>query len=315
LLVDDADPDAGTASPFRRFAERIGHRIMGGPSGLTGTAVKKSVFEKVGGFRPLPEFEWLAFSKRVREDGGKVAPIPHEVMLAAKPGSRHLGALEDMGDELCGAWHFFRTGSLDPVRCRRGATAAILLGHDLFPSEVTEYLAGARSEAQDLITEQILAYPGVRSVHFLGGAASTAQARRVTGLTVHETPGGSPDQRFHDLLCELTHKGTEAIALVRTEILGADLAQFRWLTERPDQPGCAIIPGEGEAEWLALWLASPAFPLLKGWELSYGLPTLKFRMKDQGLEADMHPAIPALRADRDAREGYYAGLLQGARPA
>lgn len=310
LHCRETDAPSAWAAAVRGLAMKIGHQILGGPASLNGVAVKRETFDKVEGFREVPDFEWLAFANRLRQAGALVKPIRHEVLTTPVPGSRHVDAWQELKEDLLAAWNYRKTNSFDPKRCRRNTSAAILFGYDVFPSgDVNDYYNYAREKLTTLSLEMMQSYRGVDRMYFIGGTKSARLAGQPSGVEVVGKPGDPPEERLKGLLAELKKRDTEALLMVRG--LSGDLThrQLRTLCEGEAEAPCNILPEKDSGEWLALWLEKPALDALEGWKLSEGIAPLRDHLRASVVRSELEAPVRALRTDSDARAMYYAGVL------
>ena len=204
MRIKETDAPSAWAASLRSIANRIGHQIVGGPQSLNGVAVKRKSFENADGFRPVPDFAWLAFATRLRQSGAKVASIPHDLLVAPAPGARHVDAWFDLKEDLLAAWNFRKTENFDAVRCRRQTSAAILLGADLFPAESTgSYFDYAQQEVVHISLEMMQSYRGVDKIYYLGKEKSMRELGQPSGVEVVAKPRTDLQKRFSDLVSSL----------------------------------------------------------------------------------------------------------------
>ena len=308
----EADASSKSAAALRALANKLGKQLLGGPTSLSGLAVKRATFQNVHGFSPVPDFEWLAFAQRVRESGGKVVPIPHEIQQAPRPGSRQSDAWEELFDDLKAAWRYRNTESFDPVRCRRKTAAAVLLAHDLFPGEdtATEYFAYAREALLTYNLELLQSYRGVQRTVFMGGKDTTKALGQPSGVLVCPHIRTELSKRFEKILTQLETDGVDGVLLVRGVCKQLTHARLRELSELTREFPCNVLANEEGTEWLALWIDTPSLPLFHDWDLSPALDALQKRFYDREMKLEViETPARAFATDHDARAMYYAGLV------
>lgn len=306
----EADPASKLAAGLRKLALKAGQQLIGGPAGLSGLVVKRSTFNDVHGFIPVPDFEWLAFANRIKEAGGKVVPIPHDVQRAPLPGSRQADPWEDLLDDLRAAWRYRKTDSFDPVRCRRKSSAAILLGHDLFDEpEVDEYFAYAREALLTFNLERLQSYRGAHKVVYMGGNATTKFLDRPSGVQVCPHIRTALPKRFQNLFQQLETDGIDGLLLVRSTAKDITHARLKQISEQSGDAPCTLVPDAEGKEWLALWINGPAFDLFRNWDLDLSIAKLENAFFDAGLELNIVNPVARLKTNHDARAMYYAGLI------
>jgi GT2 family glycosyltransferase len=306
----EVDSTAPWAANLRALATKLGQQILGGPSSLNGVVVKRDTFEKAGGFRPVPDFEWLAFAGRLKEAGAVVKPIKHEVLAAPAPGSRQQNAWFELKEDLTAALNYRKNQSFDLKRCKRKASSAILFGYDAFPCpDVNEYVAYARQEVLKIALEKMQSYRGVEKIYFIGGTESTKLIGQPSGVEVIGKPRSTVQKRFAELLDKIRDAQTEGLLLVRGISTALTHANLRSLCEGPSEAPCVILPENGTSEWLGMWLEPPALDAITEWELSAEMESLTPVFKPKAIRKDVEGGLPSLRTDSDARALYYAGML------
>jgi len=311
MRIKETDATSPWAAALRSVANRIGHQILGGPQSLNGVAVKRKSFEKVEGFRPVPDFAWLAFATRLRQFEAKVASIAHDVLISPAPGSRHVDAWVELKEDLVAAWKYRKTENFDAVRCRRQTSAAVLLGADLFPADSAgEYFDYAQGEVVQLSLEMMQSYRGVDKLYYLGKEKSIRELGQPSGVEMVAKPRTALQKRFQDLVNGLLEEKREGLLLVRA--ISAELSHetLRALCEGPAENKCRILPEEGTGQWIALWVEAEAFQALADWELDPSIASLQAHLKPKIIRQDIETGIRALRTDSDARALYFSGVLQ-----
>lgn len=316
-------PDAGhcdlreTDAPFawaaavRTAAQKIGHRLLGGPAGLNGVAVKRETFNQVEGFSPVPDFEWLAFANRLHQAGAKIAPIRHQVLVAPAPGQEHADPWHDLKEDFLAAWNYRKTRKFDPVRCRRNTSAAVLIGHDVFPDgETDDYVLYAREQLLRLTLEKMQSYRGVDKIYFLGKEKSMKLIGQPSGVEVIPGPRTALQKRFKGLLDKLRKEGRhDGLLLVRGISNALSHQTLRNLAEGEGESPCMILPEVDSPEWIALWLESDALEAIDDWEFNPDYATLQAHFRPLTLRQEVEPGLRSLRTDSDARAMYYSGIL------
>ncbi|MEX2608122.1 MAG: glycosyltransferase [Kiritimatiellia bacterium] len=306
----EVDSTAPWAANLRALATRLGQQILGGPASLNGVAVKRKTFNQVEGFRPVPDFEWLAFASRLKGAGAVVKPVKHQVLVAPAPGSRQRNAWFDLKEDLLAAMRYRKTENFDLKRCKRKASAAILFGYDVFPaSKENDYMTYARQEVLKLTLEKMQSYRGVEKIYFIGGTESTKLIGQPSGVEVIGNPRGRVQKRYADLLEKIRTTKPEGLLLVRGISNALSHESLRNLCEGPSEAPCVILPETGTGEWLALWLEAPALDVISDWELSPEVESLTPVLKPKAIRKDVEAGLPSLRTDSDARALYYSGLL------
>lgn len=297
-------------SKARRLAHRLGHRLIGGPAGLSGLAVRRATFESIHGFTPVPDFEWLVFAKRIEETGGSLKPIPHGVQLAPRPGARQADAWDDLIDDLNAAWQFRKTESFDAVRCRRNACSVVLLGYDLVSHEpVSDYFGYAREKLSLLNVERVQAYRSAGARVFVGGASTTKQVGQPSGFRVDNHYRTDLGKRLRQLFEALQAHGSDTFLIVRDTCKELSHKTLRTLSETQDGFPCKVLPHPGGTEWMVLWLDARVLPLFLGLEGDYSLQALQKAFYDAEQKLDVLDPVPRLDTEHDARALYYSGLV------
>ncbi len=310
MRVKETDAPSPWAAALRSIATRIGHQILGGPQSLNGVAVKRSSFEKVEGFRPVPDFAWLAFATRLRESGAKVSSIAHDVLVSPAPGAQHVDAWLELKEDLLAAWNYRKTENFDAVRCRRQTSAAIVLGADLFPADSAgEYFDYAQQEVVKLTLEMMQSYRGVDKLYYLGKEKSIRDLGQPSGVEMVAKPRTALQKRFEELVSHLHTEKREGLLLVRAISPALTHETLRALCEGPAENTCRILPEEETGQWVALWVEAEAFEALKTWELDPSIASLQAHLKTKIIRQDIENGIRALRTDSDARALYFSGVL------
>ncbi len=307
----EEDPAFPWAANLRSILLSLGQSGLGGPTVLSGAAVRRALFLEIDGFRPVADFIWLAFLQRLRQAGAKIRSLPQDVVLTPRPGAQHADAFHELLDDLRAAWHFRKTDAIDTVRLRRKATALILFGHDAFaPGEaVSDYVAYAQREQFRINLEIAQSYPCAQKIYFIGGPESTALAGQPSGVEVVGDSSESAAQRFTQLREKLAAEGIEALLLIRGISNALTHAQLRKLAEGPKENPCALIPASDSGEWLALWFDAKVFPFLNTWQASASAEAIQTHLRQQVVRTQVEAALPVLRNESDARALYYAGIL------
>ncbi len=305
--TDVSSPLIGRA---RRLAHKLGHRLIGGPAGLTGLAVRRSTFDSIHGFTPVPDFEWLVFANRVEETGGSLKPIPHGVQLAPRPGARQADAWDDLMDDLKAAWQYRKTESFDAVRCRRNACAVVLLGYDLVENTpVSDYFGYAREQLMLCNVERIQSYRSAGSRVFLGGQSSTRQVGLPSGFQVDNHYRTELSKRMAQLFEELQIQGSDTFLIVRDSARDLSHKTLRTLSETNDGFPCKVLPNAAGNEWMVLWLDAKVLPVFLALEGDFSLQTLQKAFYDAQEKFDVLEPVPQLETEHDARALYYSGLV------
>ncbi|WFB35419.1 glycosyltransferase [Kiritimatiellota bacterium B12222] len=310
LNCREVDGSAKWASSLRALGMKAGHQVLGGPASLNGVAVSKAAFDKVEGFRPVPDFEWLAFSAHLKASGAKVKLIKHEVLVAPPAGSRQVNAWHELKEDLVSAWKYRKSENFDPKRTKRKASNAIIFGYDAFETEKEhEYLHYARQELLKITLEVMQSYRGVEKIYFIGGTESCKVIGQPSGVEVYGSSRTGADKRFTELLEKLKNEGQEGLLLVRGDGMNLSHDDLRQVSEGPGEEPCIVLPEQERDAWVALWLEQPALDAIADWTLSAETSNLKAHLKSKIIRLDEEKPVKALRNDSDARGLYYAGVL------
>lgn len=312
LLCKEVDSPSAWSSALRSLLWRIGYQITGGPSGLNGVVVKKEIFDKVEGFRPVPDFEWLAFSTRLKDFGARVKVLKHEILLTPKPGSGHADAFQELKEDLLSSITYRKKQTFNEDRSRRQNSTAILIGYDFFekPDEA-DYVAKARQELLGISLETLQSFRGVGKLMFIGGNESTKLIGQPSGVEVMGKLRTKAADRFAELRDKVLAEHPEGVLLVKlgvsTELNHANLL---FLSEGPSENPCVIRPIDNSDEWLAIWFEKAALECLADLDVSGGIAALQKQLSEKIIRSDVESGLSALRTDSDARGMYYAGALQ-----
>jgi hypothetical protein len=312
LICKEVDSSSPWSSALRSLLWRIGYQITGGPSGLNGVIVKKETFDKLEGFRPVPDFEWLAFSERLKNAGASVKVLKHELLMTPQPGSDHADAFQELKEDLLSAFMYRKSQTFDSTRSRRQSSAAILIGYDFFekPSD-PEYVAKAREQLLDISLGTLQSFRGVGSLYFIGGSESTKRIGQPSGVDVMGKPRTKKADRFAELRDRVLDGKPEGVFLVRMGI-STDLSHKSLfeLSEGKAENPCVIRPIENSDEWVAIWLEKAALESLPSLEIDGHISSLQKQLSEKIIRSDVEPGISALRTDSDARGMFYSGHLQ-----
>lgn len=307
----EVDSFSSWAGSLRSMAMKLGHQVLGGPASLNGVAVTKAAFDKVSGFRPVPDFEWMAFAARLKETGVKVKPIKHEVLVSPAAGSRQENEWFELKEDLQAAWKYRKSENFDPKRIQRKASAAILFGYDAFgKSEVNEYFNYAQKELLKISLEVMQSYKGVEKIFFIGGNESTKLLGKPSGVEVIGKPDSSLEKRFSDVLEKLRAEDQEGLLLVKDGSLELSHKKLRELSEGLGEEPCIILPEAESTQWTALWFEQPALDAIADWELSPEVDSIKAHLKTKIIRQEEEKPLKGLRTDSDARSLYYSGILE-----
>ena len=312
MICKEADSSSVWASTLRSLLWRVGYQVTGGPSGLNGVVVKKETFDKVKGFRPVPDFEWIAFSTRLKDSGSVVNMLKHELLITPAPGSGHVDAFQELKEDLISSFAYRRSQTFDDTRSRRQNSAAILIGYDFFekPSD-PDYVHEARKELLGISLETLQSFRGAGRCYFIGGTESTKLIGQPSGVEVMKKPRTNASERFAELRDKVLSENPEGVFLVRlgvsTELNHANLLE---LSEGPAENPCVIRPLEDSDEWAAIWFEKAALESLPGLDITDKITPLTKQLSKKIIRSDVEDGISALRTDSDARGMYYSGHLQ-----
>lgn len=312
FICKEVDSPSAWSAALRSLLWRVGYQITGGPSGLNGVIVKKEVFDKVEGFRAVPDFEWLAFSNRLKNAGSSVKMLKHDVLLTPKPGSAHADTFQELKEDLFSAFTYRKSQTFDDTRSRRQSSAAILIGYDFFetPSD-PEYVAKAREELLSLSLGTMQSFRGVGSLYFIGGKESTKLIGQPSGVEVMGKPRTKAADRFAELRDKVLADNPEGVFLVKmgisTELNHKNLFE---LSEGPAENPCVIRPVEDSDEWIAIWLEKAALESFPNLEITEKIEPLRKQLSEKIIRSDVEKGLSALKTDSDARGMYYSGHLQ-----
>lgn len=306
----EADPACVLTGRARRLAHKLGHRLIGGPAGLSGLAVRRSTFDAVHGFTPVPDFEWLVFAKRVEETGGTIKPIPHSIQIAPRPGARQADAWDDLVDDLKAAWRFRKTESFDAVRCRRNACALVVLGHDLVDNPpVSDYFGYAREQLMHFNIERIQSYRSASSRVFMGGQTSTRQVGQPSGFVVDNHYRTDLPKRMSQCFEALQLQGSDTFLIVRDTCKHLSHKVLRSLAESNDGFTGKVLPDASGSQWMVLWLDVKALPAFLALEGDFSMQALQKVFYDAQEKLDVLGPVPRLETEHDARALYYSGMV------
>lgn len=312
LLCKEVDASSTWSATLRSMLWRVGYQITGGPSGLNGVIVKKEVFDNVNGFRPVPDFEWIAFSTTLKDSGHSVNVLKHDLLLTPKPGSDHADAFQELKEDLISTFTYRKSQSFDNTRSRRQSSAAILVGYDFFEkSKDPEYVALARKELLHDSLGTLQSFRGVGSCYFIGGTESTKLIGQPSGVEVMGKPRTKAEDRFAELRDKVLANHPEGVFLIKmgvsTELSHKSLFE---LSEGPSENPCVIRPIEGSDEWIAVWFEKAALEALPNLDISANIEPLQKQLSEKIIRSDVEDGLSALSTDSDARGMYYAGQLQ-----
>jgi len=304
------DGASGFSAKLRNRISDFGRKAIGGPMSLNGLAVRRDSFRKAHGIPPVPDHESLVFANRLREEGALITPIAHDLLLAPRAGSRQADAWEDLFDDLRGAWTFRKTESFDATRCRRKSAAVVLIGHD-FEGDVpvSDYFDYARDALLHSNLELVQSYRGAQKKVYLGGRKSTGSAGQPSGIKVDHHTRTDADKRFAGLIQELEADGMDGLLLLRSTAKNLSHKVLRDLAEAPSEYPCRLRPDTDGKEWLALWIDTPALPLLRDRGLSFDIALLQKRFWDASKKLEVLCPLPRFQTEHDARAMYYSGLV------
>lgn len=307
----EVDTSAGWAAAIRAQILKTGHQLLGGPTGLNGVAVSKVAFDKVSGFRPVPDFEWLAFSARLRESGVTIKPLKHDLLISPAAGSRQLNEWHELKEDLLAAMKYRKSSNFDSKRIRRKASSAVLFGYDCFPSPQNgDYFKQAQQALMKISLEVMQSYRGVEKIYFIGGPESCELIGQPSGVELFGKAKTGADKRLTELLVKLQAEQQEGLLLVRPVSLTLSHATLRQLSEGPGVEPCIVLPETDSNEWVAIWLQSPAIEALADWELHPELSALQAHLKGKLIRQEVEKPVKGLRSDSDARGMYYAGMME-----
>jgi len=301
--------EEGNAKLRNRVAD-LGRKLIGGPVSLNGLAVRRDSFKKAHGIPPVPDFESLVFANRLRDEGGSILPIAHDLLVAPRPGSRQADAWEDLFDDLRGAWTFRKTESFDATRCRRKSAAVVLIGHDLVEdAPVSDYFDYARDALLHTNLELVQSYRGAQKKVYLGGRKSTASVGQPSGMKVDSHTRTETDKRFGNLIQELEADGMDGLLLLRSTAKNLSHKLLRELAEAPSEFPCRLRPDADGKEWLAIWIDTPALAILRDQGLSFDIALLQKRFWDAAKKIDVLQPLERFQTEHDARAMYYSGIV------
>lgn len=312
LFCKEVDSPSAWSAGLRTLLWRIGYQVTGGPAGLNGVLVKKETFDQVEGFRPVPDFEWLAFSNRLANAGATVKALKHDLLVTPKPGSDHADAFRDLKEDLLSSLKFRKSQTYDDTRSRRQASAAILIGYDFYekPSE-PEYVGKARQQLFTTSVETMQSFRGVGNLYYIGGTESTKLLGQPSGIEVMGKPRSKAETRFSELCERVLAENPEGVLLVKMGVsTELDHASLFHLSEGPAENPCVIRPIEDTDEWIAIWLEKAALESLPDLEITNSIEALRKQLSEKIIRSDVENGFSALRTDSDARGLYYAGHLQ-----
>jgi len=312
LRCKETEATAPWAGALRSAAAGIGVQLLGGPSSLNGVAVRRSTFEKVEGFRPVPDFEWLAFAARLKQAGAKVKPVGHDLLTLPVAGDRQRDAWQDLKEDFLSAWRYRKNETFDPERFKRQATVAVLFGYDLFPeSELGDYGGYAREEVLRQNLECLQAYSGVEKIFFIGGSHTNSVLGQPSGVEVIGNPRKALKTRFHELLDRLKSLDTQSVLLVRAGAPGLSPKELRNLARSKSEAPCLIISEKNNSrEWVVLQARDEALAELSNWEIEEAVDGLEALFAPKVIRHEVESSLPLLRTDSDVRALYYSGVLQ-----
>lgn len=311
FICREVDAFSGWAGNLRSLGMKLGHQMLGGPASLNGVAVSKAAFEKVSGFRQVPDFEWLAFSARLKQSDQKVKAIKHDVLTSPVAGSRQENAWYTLKEDLLAAWKYRKSENFDQTRVKRKASVAILFGYDAFgKSEADDYFKYAQQELLKISLEVMQSYNGVEKIYFIGGNESTRLIGQPSGVEIVGKPRTSVEKRFSELVEKFCTEKQEGLLLVKDNSMELSHKKLRELSEGPGEEPCIILPEKNSMEWAALWLEQPALDAIQDWELNPGIDAVKTHLKSKIIRQEEENPVKALKTDSDARSLYYAGILE-----
>ncbi len=306
----EVDTSAGWAASIRAQIMKTGQQVLGGPASLNGVAVSEAAFNKVSGFRPVPDFEWLAFSTRLKESGAKVKAIKHEILISPAAGSRQVNEWAELKENLQAALKYLKSSNFDSKRTRRKASSAVLFGYDCFASpDSSDYFKYAQQALLQISLEIMQSYNGVEKIYFIGGTESCNLIGQPSGVEIFGKAKTGTEKRFAELLEKLKADKQEGLLLVRGNSLALNHAALRELSEGPGVEPCIILPEADSAEWVALWLEQPALDAVADWELHPETANLQAHLKSKIIRQEVEKPVKGLRNDSDARGMYYSGML------
>jgi glycosyltransferase involved in cell wall biosynthesis len=308
--VRDAEGGRTLIGKVRQAAHKLGHRLIGGPAGLTGLAVRRSTFDSIHGFTPVPDFEWLVFAKRIEETGGTLKPIPHGLIVAPRPGAHQADAWDDLMDDLKAAWRYRKTESFDAVRCRRNAASVVLVGYDLLENvPVSDYFGYAREKLLMYNVERVQSYRSAANRVFLGGQNSTRTVGQPSGFRVDNHYRTDLGKRLEQLFEDLQIQGSDTFLIVRDSCKDLSHKTLRKLSESNDEYTGKALTNAAGTEWQILWFDVKALPLFIGLEGDFSIQALEKAFHDNRQKLDVLETVPRLETEHDARALYYSGLV------
>lgn len=310
FLCREVDATAQWAASLRNIGMKLGTQLLGGPSGLNGVSVSRKMFDKVSGFRPVPDFEWLAFAARLKEAGANVKALKHEVLVSPGAGSRQKNAWEELKEDFFCAWNFRNREQFDPTRNKRKASSAVIFGYDAFEKpEGNEFFQHAQQELQKITLEIMQSFRGVEKIYFIGGSQSTKLIGQPSGVEVIGKPRSTLQNRFAELLDRIRAEGQEGLLLVKSNSMELSHRKLMELSEGKGEEPCIILPQKDSSDWTALWFEQPALDAIADWEIAAGIPALKTHLKSKIIRQEEEAPVRSLQTDSDARSLYYSGML------
>ncbi|GEM_PF-1122471 len=311
LQVKEENPESPWSASLRSLFLKGTHQVLGGPAGLSGIAVTRSLFADINGFREVPEFEWLAFVDRVKEAGATAKAIPHEVLMTPAPGAEHRDLFADIAEDFSAALRFRKTQSFDAGRSRRKSTIAVLIGYDaLGEVEGSELFKEGLDAVNEINLRLLQSYRYVEKVFYIGGPASTAALGQPSGVALVGSPEEDASSRLKGLLAELGEK-VDGLLLLRGLSRALTQKDLQKLADHPKKTEpCQFRALEGnEAEWLVLWSEEDALEILREADLNYNLAEVRALLKTRQVRMESYPALPAITSEADARALYFSGIL------
>ena len=297
---------------IRTQAEQLSQRMLGGPRTTNGVFVMKPTWDTLGGLRPLPEFEWLAFSNRVKSAGGSLGGLPHEILTMAPSGSPHRSSWwADTMEDCFAAWKYVRTDALCPVRARRERTAAVILRQDWdadmsSSTEPSSELGDVYAEAAHQIALCLKTFGGIRIAAVASPTPCPVQER--AGFVQIPLVQPSAEGRIQEILAWAERESCEALYVVRPVFPGLSHTLLRELAEQTDGLDAGILP-TSRGEWAAFWMETPAPGRLSGWNGSPDAKGLKFALREDASQIHQLSPVQGLYTQQDAKEYFYRGVL------
>jgi len=306
----EVDATAPWAATLKNWSMKIGHRVLGGPAGLNGVSISRKMFEKVSGFRPVPDFEWLAFAGRLKEAGATVKPLKHQVLISPSAGHHQKDTWAEFKEDMISAWKFRNMDHFDPTRHKRKASSAVIFGYDAFAKpDGNEYFQYAQQELQKITLEIIQSFRGVDKIYFIGGTQSSKLIGQPSGVEVIGKPRSTLQKRFSDLLERITAENQEGLLLVKSSSMELSHRKLLELSEGPGEEPCIILPQTDSTEWTALWFEDPALGAISDWELGPEISSIKTHLSSKIIRQEEEAPVKSLSTDSDARSLYYSGYL------